>query len=128
MSQRKQPTSLVFFVKIVLLAALFTVGETSAAKSEDASSGASIVKSFQPPVEFDSKQMDVSEVAVRHFDFIGEVFMVSSDGSRIVVYDTSFNIAPGAQVSGVREGMTVGLKLNNSREVTAVERLSLRNN
>lgn len=120
MNKGKLQPPRVMFLKIVLLIILSGISGAAVSAADDSMS----VKSFQPPVEFDSKQMAVSELAVRHFDFIGEVFLVPSDGTRIVVYDTSFNMAPGVRARGIHQGMTVGLKFNNNREVVVVERLS----
>lgn len=81
------------------------------------------VQPFQPPVAFDSSEIDAAGVAMRYFDFVGEVFMVAGDGSRIVVYDASFTLAPGVSTSGIRQGMYVGLKFNENRQVAAIEHL-----
>lgn len=82
------------------------------------------LKSIQPPAEFDAGEIDIHREAARHFDVIGEIFiMPPPGGDSIVVYDVNFDLAPGTRTSGLREGMYVGMKLNSDDEVTSIERL-----
>ena len=86
------------------------------------------IKPFAPPSNFDSSEEgDISRMAAQHFDIVGEIFIMIPDENRIVVYDVSFNLAPGVRTAGFREGMYVGMKLNSEREVVSIERLD-RNN
>jgi len=79
---------------------------------------------FQPPVRFDSGEEDIVGAVMRHFDVVHVIDLITSDKNRIVVGDRSYNIAPGVRMTGLREGMYVGLKLNDKKEVVVVEQLS----
>ncbi len=81
------------------------------------------LQSIRPPAEFDGGEIDIHREAARHFDVIGEIFIMIPEEDRIVVYDVNFNLAPGTRTSGFREGMYVGMKLNSDGEVTSIERV-----
>lgn len=86
------------------------------------------IKSFKPPTGFDSgEEMNISRKVEQHFDVVGEIFIMIPDEDRIVVYDVSFNLAPGTRTAGFREGMYVGMKLNSQGEVISIERLDKNN-
>lgn len=86
------------------------------------------IKPFTPPAGFDSgEDVDMSRRVAQHFDMVGEIFIMIPGEDRIVVYDASFNLAPGTRTAGFREGMYVGMKLNSQGEVISIERLNKNN-
>ena len=62
---------------------------------------------------------DFKANAEKYYDFIGSVDDVHKEG--IVVSDSYMKFAPGAQISGTRPGVRVGIRLNDAGEVVLCE-------
>lgn len=123
-NMKKSPYILKGLWRLVLAVILVAIALFSFADANDRAR----IKPFAPPSNFNaSEEVDIPHIAAQHFDVFGEIFIIIPDENRIVVYDVSFNLAPGVRTAGFREGMYVGMKLNNEKEVVSIERLDKNN-
>lgn len=125
MNQDKNQLS---YAKKGLVALLLTILCLAAGNPMAFADDRSQLKSLKPPANFDADEIDISREAVHRFDFLGVIDHISPYEPRVVVSDTSFDLAPGVRTTGLDRGMNVGLKLDSNRKVVVIERLKFMEN
>lgn len=116
MTYKRTKNVLPFFLTAILLLSMLGGIPVSAAE-DDVSNDYGTIKSI-PSTKYEGFQ-DFQKNAETYYDFIGTVDDVQKKG--VVVNDSYMKFAPNAKISGTKQGVRIGIRLNSAGEVALCE-------